>query len=95
MTELRWTYRISALVVSALVLWVNIALHQVPQLGSPAEDARTLALLQALLPDMHGDIPQNMQALFPEGAPFAYALYGLAWCELLPRLQQEQREQAR
>lgn len=80
--------------VAALLLWVNTALHRVPRPGSPAEDAHTLALLQALRPDMHGDIPRNMQALFPEGAPFAYALYGLAWCELQPRLQHEQQEQA-
>jgi hypothetical protein len=31
---------------------------------------------------MHGGAPQEMQHLFPEGAPFAYALYGLASCNL-------------
>lgn len=30
---------------------------------------------------MHRSIPGEMQSLFPEGAAFAYALYGLARCE--------------
>jgi hypothetical protein len=65
-----------------LVLWWNVGIHKTPLPGSTLEREHVEAILQDLGPRIHGTLPSRMQALFPEGAAFSYALYGLVNCNV-------------
>jgi len=67
-------------VITAMVIWWNIAIHRTELPGSVAEYDQVDALLTSLGPPMHNGVPERMQRLFPEGEAFSYALYGLANC---------------
>jgi hypothetical protein len=90
---IKWSYRIAALVIAAVLLWANMVFHRTPVPSDELGHARALAQFHYLKGEMHGGAPQEMQRLFPEGAPFAYALYGLAACNLADRVVEEQRKE--
>jgi hypothetical protein len=90
---IKWSYRIVALVIVTLLLWANVEFHRTPVPGDELGHARALAQFHYLKGEMHGGAPQEMQGLFPEGAPFAYALYGLASCNLAYREDGLQRKE--
>ena len=69
-----------AIPVSCIVFWCNIAIHRTPVPGSSDEQQQVSGLLNRLKNGLHTDVPERMQILFPEGAAFSYALYGLANC---------------
>ncbi|MBK9762094.1 MAG: hypothetical protein IPO87_01750 [Flavobacteriales bacterium] len=69
-----------ALPVSCIVVWCNIKIHRTPLPGSAAEQRQVIGLLNTLKKGIRNDVPERMQKLFPEGAAFIYALYGLANC---------------
>ncbi len=68
--------------LNGIVLWWNMAIHQTPIPGSTEELEQVDAVLRASRDGMHGDLPWRMQRLFPEGAAFSYALYGLSNCQV-------------
>ncbi len=82
--------------LAAWVVWVNIGVHRAPRTGSSEELAAVRAQLAYLGPRMHDGLPDAMQRLFPEGAAFADALYGLTWCQVAERATQDDvlRQQA-
>lgn len=90
---IKWSYRIVALVIVTLLLWANVEFHRTPVPGDELGHARALAQFHYLKGEMHGGAPQEMQGLFPEGAPFAFALYGLASCNLAYREDGLQRKE--
>jgi hypothetical protein len=96
---IKWSYRIVAFVITLILLWANVQFHRTPVPGDELGHALALAQFHYLKGEMHGGAPQEMQRLFPEGAPFAYALYGLASCNLAYRedglQQKELLEEAR
>ncbi len=63
-----------------LIVW-NTGIHRTPLPGSAGEMQQVEALLRTWKAPMHHDLPWRMQQHFPEGAGFAYALYGLANCQ--------------
>jgi len=71
--------------LSSWVVWVNIGVHRAPRVGSEEELVAARAQLAYLEQRMHAGLPDAMQRLFPEGAVFTDALYGLAWCQLAQR----------
>lgn len=99
LSMVKWIYRIGAVVIALILLWANVVIHRTPHPGDPVDRARVLAQFHYLKGRMHEGAPQEMQGLFPEGAPFAYALHGLASCNLSSRvdgaLRQELLDEAR
>lgn len=76
---------VAVAVFSATLLWVNIAIHRTPPVGSATEVEALHAQLTYLQSRMHAGLPNDMQKLFPEGRVFAQALYALSWCGLAQR----------
>lgn len=72
--------------ISITLLWINLAIHRTPAVGSTAEVEALQAQLTYLEPRMHAGLPNDMQKLFPEGRVFAQALYALSWCGLAHRV---------
>lgn len=75
--------------ITAILLWINVAIHCTPAVGSTAEAEALLAQLAYLEPGMHDDIPREMEQLFPEGSAFSYALYALSWSGLAARIPED------
>ncbi len=82
MLILRLVYVWLVVLGTVLVLWWNVAIHLTPLPGTAEERNQVEALRRDLEPRLHGAVPDRMQALFPEGAAFSYALYGLLNCDL-------------
>lgn len=72
--------------ITAILLWINVAIHCAPTVGSEEEVEALRAQLAYLEPCMHENIPREMQRLFPEGSAFSYALYALSWSGLAARI---------
>lgn len=72
--------------LSIALLWINLAIHRTPAVGSTAEVEALQAQVAYLEPRMHAGLPNDMQQLFPEGRVFAQALYALSWCGLAQRV---------
>ncbi|MBK9194191.1 MAG: hypothetical protein IPO17_04210 [Flavobacteriales bacterium] len=83
---MRFIHFLVAGVLSVLLLWINIAVHRAPAIGSAEEDEALKEQLAFLEPRVRDGLAAEMQQLFPEGRVFTYALYGLAWCGLAERL---------
>ncbi|MBP6574786.1 MAG: hypothetical protein KA230_10070 [Flavobacteriales bacterium] len=83
---MRFIHFLVAGVLSVLLLWINIAVHRAPAIGSAEEDEALKEQLAFLEPRVRDGLGAEMQELFPEGRMFTYALYGLAWCGLAERL---------
>src|SRR5436190_23516776 len=79
---MRTLYNIVATLVSLIALWMNVAVHTAPPVGSAAERERLHDQLRYLKQRAHNGLGDEMQRLFPEGCDFTHALYGLAWCGL-------------
>ncbi|NET36926.1 MAG: hypothetical protein F6K19_33680 [Cyanothece sp. SIO1E1] len=56
-----------------------------------AWNTATIAQLQYLRQQLEGGAAAEMQAIYPEGAVFTYALYGLAWADVLSHSSQNQK----
>ncbi len=80
--------------VTLILLWVNVAIHRTPFPDSAAEQRHVRALLADLGPRVRAGLADRIQHWFPEGAPFTYALYGLAHCEQAARTSGAAREVA-
>jgi hypothetical protein len=78
---LKLLYRTMVVGTAGVFLWANIVYHSTAEPCSTEEKHHVESLLRKLEKGMHGSVPRKMQSLFPEGAAFAYALYGLARCE--------------
>ena len=74
------------IVLSALLIWTNLAVHSATRVGSDGERAELTAQMNYLEGCVHNGLGVEMQQLFPEGSAFTHALYGLAWCGLAQRL---------
>ncbi|MEO8066258.1 MAG: hypothetical protein ABI599_01065 [Flavobacteriales bacterium] len=85
---LRSIYLFFASIVTVLLLWVSIAVHTAPPIGSEEEVDGLQAQLAYLEPRVHDGSAREMQRLFPEGEVFTQALYALGWCNLAARLPQ-------
>ncbi|MBZ0285615.1 MAG: hypothetical protein K8L97_33095 [Anaerolineae bacterium] len=73
---LRWLYLIFIGLITFLVLVVNVRLY----MGIDTDDVpEQLRFIRSALENGAAD---EMQAYFPEGYFFSYALYGLAWVDL-------------
>lgn len=90
---LRWPLRIAAGLFIAFILYVNVALYNAPvcdpsQQGFVNVDAwKQLQFLKRMLQEENaGD---EMQLMYPEGYVFIYALYALAWCDIVEVLPPE------
>ena len=68
--------------LSLTILWINLQLYSTAKSRQGKTDAIVLQLnfLESEL--KNNQLGEDMQKLFPEGFVFAYATYGLAWCEL-------------
>lgn len=73
---------VSGFLMTLVVVWLNAAVHRAPGQGSAAERTALMAQLRYLQGRVHNGLDAQMQALFPEGAVFTQALYGLVWCGL-------------
>ncbi|MCC7502435.1 MAG: hypothetical protein IT229_07885 [Flavobacteriales bacterium] len=82
-TFFRRTLFALCLLVSVLLAWTNLAVHQAPPTGSDDERMALVAQLRYLEGRVHAGLGEEMQQLFPEGSAFTHALYGLAWCGLV------------
>lgn len=79
-SAVRKSYLILVTLLSVPVLWMNIAVHTAPAIGSAAERENLLDQLRYAQHRIHNGLGDEMQRLFPEGNDFTHALYGLAWC---------------
>lgn len=73
------------LLVSAYLLYLNVALYHQPRTVDVAGrvlDADVLAQLRHLQRQLHQGAATDMQELYPEGCVFLNALYGLTWSEV-------------
>ena len=77
---MRKVYIVLIVLLSAIGLWMNIAVHTAPPIGSAGERERLLHQLNYAQHRAHNGLGDEMQRLFPEGSDFTHALYGLAWC---------------
>ncbi|HEX2617686.1 MAG TPA: hypothetical protein VHL57_09095, partial [Flavobacteriales bacterium] len=82
---MRRLYIFFALVLSAIVVWINIAAHLAPPPGSLRELKEVVAQLRSLRMQMRSGLGEDLQQTYPEGSVFAHALYGLAWCGVAAR----------
>lgn len=73
-------YRVTILLLTAWLAVVNVGIYQAPAIGSAKEGKEVMAELRYLEKQVHEGLGDRMQALFPEGSAFTYALYGSAWC---------------
>ena len=83
---MRLLHLLIASLLSSVLLWINIAVHTAPPVGSHQEFEELQQQLAYLEPRLHQGLGTGMQKLFPEGGVFTHALYGLAWCGLADRL---------
>lgn len=87
MKFLRWPLRIVTVLFAAFIIYVNIALYDTPvcdpvQTSSVNIDAlKQLHFLRRMLHEENAG--EEMQLIYPEGYVFIYALYALAWCEVV------------
>jgi len=84
---LRWLYLIFIGLITFLALVVNLRLYT----GADADDV--IEQLRFIRSALENGTADEMQAYFPEGYFFSYALYGLTWIDTGIR-QDELREQA-
>lgn len=84
-------YFVLVAMLTVLVGWWNIAVHSANLPGSDAEREQVKALLRDLGPGTHDAVPGRMQSLFPEGAAFSYALYGLVNCNVAAWAEEAER----
>lgn len=68
------------ILLTALLAWMNAAVHTAPVPGSGEERERLMEHLAFLERRVHDGLDDDMQRLFPEGSVFTDALYGAAWC---------------
>lgn len=73
--------------ITAILLWITVAVHCTPAVGTAEEIEALQAQLDYLEPRMHDGVPREMQQLFPEGSAFSYALYALSWSGLAARIR--------
>ena len=83
---MRLLHLLIASLLTVVLLWINIAVHTAPHVGSQQELAELRHQLAYLEPRVHQGLGTEMQKLFPEGGVFTHALYGLAWCGVADRL---------
>lgn len=87
---LRWPIRFLAAILVLFILYINVNLYKVPVCDpAPGDyinvDARKQ--LHFLKRQLHEEqAAEEMQLLYPEGYVFIYALYALAWCEVVETL---------
>lgn len=89
----RWPIRIIAVVVAVFVLYINVKLYDIPtcDFGSKGriniDVLKQLHFLRRMLREENAG--EEMQFLYPEGYVFIYALYALAWCDVVETLPVE------
>lgn len=86
---LKWTYRLAATIVAAILLMLNLRLYH-PGGGAYSPGALgpdVLAQLRFIRAALNAGAGDDMQALFPEGYFFTHVLYGLSWVEVGKRVQ--------
>jgi len=93
LTRLRWPIRIFTAIIIGFLLYLNIRLYDQPAcISMPGGqiNCETLDQLHYLRHILHEQkAAEDMQASYPEGFVFTYALYALAWCEVAAALPYE------
>jgi hypothetical protein len=95
MKALRWLWRIARALITTVIVVINGRLYYTSYTARAADVPAQLAFIRHALENGAAD---EMQAFFPEGYFFSYALYGLAWTNIgwrTPALRETAIEQAR
>jgi hypothetical protein len=79
---MRYFFLIILSALTALILWINLALHPLEHTRAEQKENIRLQLNFLEVELKQKNLGQRMQYLFPEGYVFIHALYGLSWCEL-------------
>lgn len=88
-------FNIFKFLISALLLWISINLFIPPQQSDSIEkDHELIQRLNFLEYELkENELGERMQYLFPEGFIFINALYGLSWCEVYQKTDDNKLKQ--
>jgi hypothetical protein len=85
-------FSIPLVVLLLILMFINVKIHYSPSTKVVGRDTVNIDLLKQLRGLKHAanrNADVDMQRLYPEGYLFFNALYGLAWCNFIQKLDPE------